>query len=155
MELDRIATLTTAGLAACLVLFGVLALASSGDGLAASVPDAVVAFTVGAVPLLLLWGLSVLPGVDGVLSSLPVLTLLPLLLALGVVGRAVVTRSPTDAVLAAFATPCLLVTGWSLYSYYVATPGVYFGGVLSLFAGALLAALVLADSVTRVRLPTS
>jgi hypothetical protein len=155
MELDRAATLTTAGLAACLVLFVVLALASSGDGLAASVPDAVVAFNVGAVPLLLLWGLGQVPGVEGVLSSLPVLTLLPLLLALGVVCRAVVTRSPTDAVLAAFATPCLLVTGWSLFTFYVASPGVYWGGVFSLFAGAVLAALVLADSVTRVQLATS
>ena len=155
MELERAATLTTAGLAACMVLVGVLALASWGDGLAASVPDAVVAFNVGAAPLLLLWGLSEVPGVEGVLASLPVLTLLPTLLALGVVCRAVVTRSPTDAVLAAFATPCLLVAGWSLYRYYVASPGVYFGRVLSLFAGAVLAALVLADSVTRVRLPTT
>jgi hypothetical protein len=129
MKLDRASARATCGLAVGTFLLAVLSIGSPDGGPVA-------------------WALSRIPGpVVESLTSVPLLVVFPLLLALGVVGRAVVTRSPTDAVLAAFAVPCLLVTGWSLYSYYVTNPGVYFGGFFSLFVGGLLAIVVVIDLV--------
>ncbi|MBP2251109.1 hypothetical protein [Halarchaeum nitratireducens] len=71
---------------------------------------------------------------------------LPLVLAGTVYLRAVSVRTPT-IILAAFATPCLLVAGWATYSRVATTPGVAWSGVLTLAVGTLLAVIVLTDAV--------
>jgi FtsH-binding integral membrane protein len=138
MKLDRASALATNGLAAGTFLFAVVSIGAPDGGAMA-------------------WALSRVPApVADWLASVPLLVVLPLLLAIVVVARAVVTRSPGDVVLAAFATPCLLVTGVSLYGYYFTNPGVYFGGFLSLFVGSLLAVVVGIDlAVTRLNLHTT
>lgn len=79
---------------------------------------------------------------------------LPFGLALAVVVRAGVTRTPADAVLVAFAVPCLLVTTWALYRSVRTRPGVSPGSLLSLFVGTLLSIVLLADGVlARVAVP--
>lgn len=76
---------------------------------------------------------------------------LPFLLAVAVVVRSGLTRTPTDLVLAVFATPCLLVTVWAGHSRYFTSPGVYWGGVFSIGAGVFLASAVLLDALLEFR----
>lgn len=72
---------------------------------------------------------------------------LPLALSLALFGRAAVSRSTTDVVLAAIAVPCLIVAVWALYRYYFTSPGLYWGSLFTIAAGCLVAVAVLADAV--------
>lgn len=72
---------------------------------------------------------------------------LPLALSLSLFGRAAVSRSTTDVVLAAIAVPCLIVAVWALYRYYFTSPGLYWGSLFTIAAGCLVAVAVLADAV--------
>lgn len=125
MEVARVARVDSYALATCVLLVaGLLA------GLLDFLPDVVARTVAGVAPL------------DEGLLFVGV----PLGLAVSVLGRAT-TKTPTDAVLAAFAVPALLATMWALYSAYVAGPGVYWGGLLSIAAGTLLALAVVADAL--------
>jgi len=72
---------------------------------------------------------------------------LPLSLSVALISRAGLTRKPADVALGAFAVPCLLVSVWALYRATFTTPGVYWGGFIAMTAGAILAVLVLLDTV--------
>jgi hypothetical protein len=90
---------------------------------------------------------------DGTVAAL-LFVCLPLALALAVIARAGVTRTPADAVLAAFAVPCLLATTWTLSGYVRTSAGGSAGGLVSLGAGLLLSIVLLADGLlARVAVP--
>ncbi|WP_143052130.1 hypothetical protein [Halobacterium jilantaiense] len=78
--------------------------------------------------------------------SIVAFVVLPIALTLSAIARAA-TRAPTDIVLGALAVPCLLAGLFALYQHVLATPGIYWGGLLTLVAGTILAFAVLADAV--------
>jgi len=77
--------------------------------------------------------------------SILAFVLLPVVLTLSVIIRAT-ARTPVEIVLGVFAVPCLFVGLWALYQYFFANPRVYWGGVLTLGAGTILALAVLVDA---------
>lgn len=77
--------------------------------------------------------------------SILAFVILPLTLALSVITRAT-TQTPTELVLGLLAIPCLLVGIWALYQYFIVHPGVYWGGILTLAVGTILAFAVLVDA---------
>ncbi|WP_267643605.1 hypothetical protein [Haloarchaeobius amylolyticus] len=84
----------------------------------------------------------------GFLAAVPVLVLATFALWLTLVARAVWAESSADVAIAAFATPCLIVSGWGLYEYYAVQAGVRWGGLLSFVVGTLLSVVVVADAVS-------
>lgn len=80
--------------------------------------------------------------------SLVAFVALPLTLAITVIIRAV-SKTATDLVLALFTLPCLLAGTWALYEYFVAQPGVYWGGVVTIVAGTFLSFAVLVDAIIK------
>lgn len=77
--------------------------------------------------------------------SILAFVILPLTLALSVITRAA-AQTPSELVLGLLAIPCLLVGIWALYEYFIAQPGVYWGGILTISAGSILAFAVLIDA---------
>jgi hypothetical protein len=125
VKLDRAAVVTTYSLAAGVCLSGTLL-----TGILSSVP---------------------LPVAD---RTVTVSLFVCLPLALAVIVRAGLTRAPADAVLAAFAVPCLLATTWTLSGVLRTSAGVSLGALVSLGAGLLLSIVLLVDGViTRIAVP--
>jgi hypothetical protein len=91
---------------------------------------------------------------DGRTVAVVLFVCLPLALALGVIARASLTRTPADIVLAAFAIPCLTVSAWTLCGYVWKDVTVAPGSLGSLGAGLLLSIGLLTDGIiTHVALP--
>jgi hypothetical protein len=140
VKLDRAAVVTTYALAA-----GVCLSASLLTGIGSVVPILDAISQVGAL----------LPfAVTDRTVTVSLFVCLPLALALAVVARASITRTPADTVLAAFAIPCLLATTWTLAGYVWTSLGVSLGTLISLGAGLLLSIVLLADGIiTHVAVP--
>jgi hypothetical protein len=91
---------------------------------------------------------------DGRTVTVVLFVCLPLALALGVISRASLTRTPADVVLAAFATPCLALSAWTLCGYVWTDVTVAPGSLGSLGGGLLLSIVLLTDGIiTHVALP--
>ncbi|WP_247003601.1 hypothetical protein [Halosolutus gelatinilyticus] len=75
-----------------------------------------------------------------------------------VLGRAITTRAPADAVLATWAIPCLFLSLWALYRPSVGRSALFWGDPIMLLGNVLLALVVLGDGflahVRGLRAPT-
>ncbi|KTG09298.1 hypothetical protein AUR64_16075 [Haloprofundus marisrubri] len=120
MDLNRIAVVAT-----YLLAIGVCLSATLLTGIFASVPF----------------------GVDDQIVELLLFVCLPFALAVAVLTRAGLSRTPVDIVLAAFAFPCLLATIWTLGGYVWPSVTDSPSNLISLGVGLLLSIILLADGV--------
>ncbi|ELZ00995.1 hypothetical protein [Natrialba asiatica] len=136
MERLRIAhTIRTSSYALALFLVGVI-------------PGSIV---LGSIVGFFGWSLAGLP-IDGETATIIVFVVVPALLPLSLVARAVVGGSAAEQVFGALSVPCLCVPLWAGYSSVAASGIVGLGGIISFGAGVFLALIVLADAVIEWRL---
>lgn len=134
--MERLArTIRTSSYALALLLVGVVPLG----------------IVLGPISVHFSWPLAALP-IDGETVSILVFVVVPVLLPLSLVARAVVGGNAVEQVFAALSVPCLCVSLWAGYISVAGSGIASLGGVVSFGAGVFLALIVLADAVIEWRL---